>query len=49
MSLLKQRRGVDTPASSDDRSARADQLQYELEEGPYLDAIWQQETFRSMT
>jgi GAF domain-containing protein len=46
VSLVKQRREVETPASSDDRAARADQLQYDLEEGPCLDAIWEQETFQ---
>ena len=46
VSLVKQRREVQTPAVSDDRAGRADQLQYELEEGPCLDAIWEQETFQ---
>ena len=46
VSLVERRREVDTPATSDDRAARADQLQYELEEGPCLDAIWEQETFQ---
>ena len=46
VSLVKERREVQTPAVSDDRAGRADQLQYELEEGPCLDAIWEQETFQ---
>ena len=46
VSLVKDRREVQTPAVSDDRAGRADQLQYELEEGPCLDAIWEQETFQ---
>jgi len=46
VSLVKRRREVETPASSDDRAARADQLQYELKEGPCVDAIWEQETFQ---
>jgi GAF domain-containing protein len=46
VSLVRQRREVETPASSDDRAARADELQYHLEEGPCLDAIWEQETFQ---
>jgi GAF domain-containing protein len=46
VSLVKQRREIETPAASDDRAERADQLQYELEEGPCLDAIWEHETFR---
>ena len=35
---------MDTAAASDQRAARADQLQYELGEGPCLDAIWAQDT-----
>ena len=46
VSLVRQRRRVETPASSDDRALHADQLQYELGEGPCLDAIWEQETFQ---
>jgi GAF domain-containing protein len=46
VSLVKDRREVQTPAVSDDRAGWADQLQYELEEGPCLDAIWEQETFQ---
>jgi transcriptional regulator with GAF, ATPase, and Fis domain len=43
VSLVQQRRQVQTPAASDQRAARADQLQYELGEGPCLDAIWAQD------
>jgi GAF domain-containing protein len=46
VSLVRQRRQVDTPASSDGRATRADQLQYEASQGPCLDAIWQQDTFQ---
>jgi len=46
VSLVRARREVDTPAASDDRAVRADQLQYELSEGPCLDAIWEQDTFQ---
>ncbi len=46
VSLVKERREVETPASSDDRASQADRLQYELEEGPCLDAIWEHETFQ---
>jgi transcriptional regulator with GAF, ATPase, and Fis domain len=46
VSLARQRRRVETPASSDDRALQADQLQYEVGEGPCLDAIWEQETFQ---
>jgi len=34
---------VHTAAASDQRATRADQLQYDLGEGPCLDAIWQQD------
>lgn len=46
VSLVKARREVETPASSDDRAVRADQLQYEMAEGPCLDAIWERDTFQ---
>jgi transcriptional regulator with GAF, ATPase, and Fis domain len=46
ISLVKRRREIETPATSDERALRADQLQYELEQGPCLDAIWEQETFQ---
>jgi GAF domain-containing protein len=46
VSLVRQRREIETPAASDDRAAQADQLQYELSEGPCLDAIWEEETFQ---
>ncbi|WP_409328854.1 GAF domain-containing protein [Trujillonella humicola] len=38
------RRDVETPAASDQRAVRADQLQYELGQGPCLDAISTQRT-----
>jgi GAF domain-containing protein len=37
---------VQTPASTSERVALADALQYELQEGPCLDAIWEHETFQ---
>src|SRR5919206_906330 len=46
VSLVEQRREVQTPVVTDDRAGRADQLQYELEQGPCLDAIWEHETFQ---
>src|SRR5919205_608792 len=46
VSLVTQRHEVQTPVVTDDRAERADQLQYELEQGPCLDAIWEQETFQ---
>jgi GAF domain-containing protein len=44
VSLVRQRRQVQTPAASDQRATRADQLQYETNQGPCLDAIWEQDT-----
>ena len=49
ISLVRQRRQVDTPASTDERATRADQLQYEANQGPCLDAIWSRTPSRSMT
>ena len=46
VSLARGRRLVETVASSDERATRADQLQYELGQGPCLDAIWERETFQ---
>jgi hypothetical protein len=34
VSLVRRRRQVQTPAASDERAARADQLQYEASQGP---------------
>jgi GAF domain-containing protein len=45
VSLVLQRRQVETPVYSDERALRADQLQYELGQGPCLDAVWEQDTF----
>ena len=45
VSLVRARNQVETPASSDPRAERADALQYELGQGPCLDAIWEHETF----
>jgi hypothetical protein len=39
VSLVRERRRVETVASSDERATRADALQYELKQGPCLDAI----------
>ena len=46
ISLVQPRQQVQTPASSDERATRADQLQYEANQGPCLDAIWEQDTFQ---
>jgi GAF domain-containing protein len=45
VTLVLHRRQVETPAYTDDRALRADQLQYELGQGPCLDAVWEQDTF----
>ncbi|GII98903.1 GAF domain-containing protein [Sediminihabitans luteus] len=39
VSLVVRRGSIETPAASDGVAARGDQLQYELDEGPCLDAI----------
>ncbi len=44
VSLVLQRRRVETPVYNDERAFRADQLQYELGHGPCLDAVWEQDT-----
>lgn len=46
VSLVKQHHEVQTPAVTDDRAGRADRLQYDLQQGPCLDAIWEHETFQ---
>lgn len=38
---------VDTQAASDDMARRGDELQYELGQGPCLDAIWQEDFVHS--
>ena len=45
VSLVLQRRHVETPVYTDDRALLADQLQYELGQGPCLDAVWHQDVF----
>jgi hypothetical protein len=45
VSLVLQRRQVETPVYTDDRALRADQLQYDLGVGPCLDAVWHQDIF----
>jgi transcriptional regulator with GAF, ATPase, and Fis domain len=47
VSLAHRSRRIDTPAATHDDARRGDKLQYELQEGPCLDAIWTQETVRS--
>jgi GAF domain-containing protein len=45
VTLVLHRRQVETPVYTDDRALWADQLQYELGQGPCLDAVWEQDTF----
>src|SRR5687767_8198455 len=45
VTLVLQRRQVETPVYTDERALRADLLQYEMGEGPCLDAVWEQDTF----
>jgi GAF domain-containing protein len=47
ISMVRQRRAVETIAATDDMVRRGDELQYELAEGPCLQSIWQQETVQS--
>ncbi len=47
VSIVHRSRPIDTPALTDDIVRRVDQLQYGLQEGPCLDAIWTHETVRS--
>jgi len=44
VSIIYGKKSVDTPAATDDMAVIGDQLQYELNEGPCLDAIWEEET-----
>ena len=45
VSLRRKRKRVETVAATDDRVHHCDALQYELSEGPCLDAIWQGDTY----
>jgi GAF domain-containing protein len=47
VSLVHRKKRIDTPAATSDAVRRGDALQYELGEGPCLDAIWEQETVSS--
>ena len=49
ISIVRRRKRIETPAFTDERAVRSDDLQYEVGEGPCLDAIWEHETFRSTT
>jgi transcriptional regulator with GAF, ATPase, and Fis domain len=41
LSIVEKRKRVDTPAATDRAARYSDELQYELGEGPCLDAIWE--------
>lgn len=47
VSLVQRKGRIDTPAATSDAVRRGDALQYELHEGPCLDAIWNSETVSS--
>ncbi|WP_137122577.1 GAF and ANTAR domain-containing protein [Segeticoccus rhizosphaerae] len=47
VSLVHRNKRIETPAYTDDIARRGDDLQYELGQGPCLDAIWSHETVRS--
>lgn len=47
VSIVHRGRGMDTPAATTDALGKVDELQYALEEGPCLDAIWSQDTVHS--
>lgn len=44
ISMVHHHRSIDTPAATDAVARRGDELQYELDEGPCLQSIYQQET-----
>lgn len=47
VSIVHRNGSIDTPAATDVLVERADQLQYEFDEGPCLDAIWHHDTVTS--
>ena len=44
ISMVHRNRTIDTPAATDELVRRGDELQYALDEGPCLDAIWHYDT-----
>jgi transcriptional regulator with GAF, ATPase, and Fis domain len=47
VSVVHRNRPIDTPAMTDEVVERVDRLQYEVQQGPCLDAIWDHETVHS--
>jgi transcriptional regulator with GAF, ATPase, and Fis domain len=47
VSIVHGRRAIETPAATSELVERGDKLQYDMQEGPCLDAIWDQETVYS--
>jgi GAF domain-containing protein len=47
VSLVHRGKRLETPAYTDDSALRSDELQYELGEGPCMDAAWREELIRS--
>ena len=44
VSIARRKGAIDTPAFSHELVRRGDELQYELQEGPCLDAVWHHDT-----
>ena len=40
VSLVRRGESIETPSSTDPRVLRGDELQYELQQGPCMDAVW---------
>lgn len=47
LSLIHRHQRIDTTAATDEMARTSDQLQYEIGEGPCLDAIWEASTVHS--
>jgi transcriptional regulator with GAF, ATPase, and Fis domain len=47
ISFVRRKAPIETPAATDPLVLRGDELQYSLQEGPCLDAIWEHETVHS--
>ena len=47
VSIVHRKAPIETAAASDPVAVRGDELQYSVQEGPCLDAIWNQETVHS--
>lgn len=43
VSLVRRGKSIETPAYSDPKGLRGDELQYELQQGPCMDAVWHED------